>query len=44
MCLIVGKSAASVLYLKDDLIEVCRWAVEDMDRKDLEEVMLDGSK
>ena len=37
-------SAASVLYLKDDIVEVCRWAVEDMDGQDLEEVMFDRSE
>lgn len=37
-------SAASVLYLKDDIIEVCRWAVDELERKDIEEVSLDNKE
>ena len=37
-------SAASVLYLKDDIIEVCRWAVDELERKDIEEVSLDNNE
>lgn len=36
-------AAASLLYLKEDVREVCRFAIEDLDREDLEDKILDDA-
>ena len=30
--------------MKDDIIEVCRWALDELERKDIEEVSLDNNE